>query len=88
MNLVKDFRDAVWELGRQADVEIATPGDVELARLGDAGGVVYKSSGAGGGDTGLAFSADGDALRRFAVQATKLGWQALELGPGLPAGRR
>jgi phosphomevalonate kinase len=38
--------------------------------------VVYKPSGAGGGDCGVAFSTEPDALQKFADKACQLGYQA------------
>ncbi len=59
-------------LGRSMGAEIVTREHREISRHAEEFGVVYKVSGAGGGDLGVAFSADVEALDAFrgAVGAT------------------
>ena len=44
---------------------IFTPEHLHLLKLAERFGLAYKVSGAGGGDLGLAFGADPEALARF-----------------------
>lgn len=56
--------------------------DAGHARLADAAaarGVVYKPSGAGGGDVGIAFGTDAEAIGSFVEFATGAGFRHLEL---------
>jgi phosphomevalonate kinase len=80
------FLDAVSEYGRCLDAlgramraEIMTPDhraiEAEAARVG----VVYKVSGAGGGDVGLGFADDPDALTAFVSRVAKRGFQVVSM---------
>ena len=55
---------------------------IALAQLADKAGLVYKPSGAGGGDFGLAFATDREMLATFQDSAERAGFgcPALELG--------
>ncbi len=53
------------DLGRSMGAEIVTAEHREIARHAKRFGVAYKVSGAGGGDLGVAFSADPEALAAF-----------------------
>lgn len=58
---------------------------LRLAQLADQARVLYKPSGAGGGDFGLAFATDLSSLTAFQTQATRAGFdiaEDLELGVG------
>ena len=68
----KGFLEAITEYGRCLEylgvcigVHIVTPKHRELMKTAERLGIAYKVSGAGGGDFGLAFSADAAALDSF-----------------------
>ena len=65
--------EALAALGDRAGLPIVSPIHATLAAQGERSGVAYKPSGAGGGDFGLAFAADEDALARFAPLAERAG---------------
>lgn len=71
------YRDQVAGFGNAVGIDILSRPHRELAALGDACQVVYKSSGAGGGDLGLAFSACPAALTEFGARAANAGFQPL-----------
>ncbi|HEY5623152.1 MAG TPA: hypothetical protein VIV14_05280 [Gammaproteobacteria bacterium] len=56
---------ALEMLGERIGADLVTAEHREISRHSERSGVVYKISGAGGGDLGLAFSDDPDALAAF-----------------------
>ncbi len=52
------YAELLGELDNAARIGIITPRHAELAREAQAGGAIYKTSGAGGGDYGIAFAAN------------------------------
>ncbi|HZX24221.1 MAG TPA: hypothetical protein VFF18_11835 [Woeseiaceae bacterium] len=68
-------------LGEAAGLDIGGGGHAELARLADGAGVVYKPSGAGGGDLGLALAGDRRRLESFRAAADRAGFRPLPLRP-------
>ncbi len=66
-------------LGEAAGLDISGGGHTDLARLADAAGVVYKPSGAGGGDLGLALAGDRRRLQSFRAAAERAGFRPLVL---------
>jgi phosphomevalonate kinase len=68
-------------LGEAAGLDIGGGGHAELARLADGAGVVYKPSGAGGGDLGLALAGDRRRLQSFRAAADRAGFRPLPLRP-------
>ena len=71
------YRDQVASFGKAVGIDILSRPHRELAALGEACQVVYKSSGAGGGDLGLAFSACPAALKEFGSRAANAGFRPL-----------
>ncbi|WP_405224711.1 mevalonate kinase family protein [Lentisalinibacter sediminis] len=68
-------------VGEAARIDIGGGGHAELARLADGAGVVYKPSGAGGGDLGLALAGDRRRLQSFRAAAERAGFRPLPLRP-------
>lgn len=66
-------------LGRLGGVSIVSAEHAALAILGRQSGCVYKSCGAGGGDTGIALATNVRALDHFTEQAEAAGYRVLEL---------
>lgn len=64
---ISEYGTQLRDLGEQIGAEIVTAEHRELTRNAAEYGVVYKVSGAGGGDLGIAFSTDSDALDAFCV---------------------
>jgi mevalonate kinase len=80
------YATALQELDRDADIGIWSGGHTAMRELARAHGAVYKPSGAGGGDFGLALSASAPALAALARDFTARGHHCLEAGfcaPGL-----
>jgi phosphomevalonate kinase len=80
------FLDAIAAYGQRLDglglrigAEIVTAEHREIARHAKRFGVAYKVSGAGGGDLGVGFSADPEALAGFAEAAGEK-YSVVELG--------
>ena len=69
------------ELDEAAGLGIRGGGHAEIARLAETAGVVYKPSGAGGGDLGLALAGDRERLRSFGAAAERAGFRPLALRP-------
>lgn len=76
---VDDFARAMDDLGRAAAMPVLSDEHVVLRRLAGDCGVVYKPSGAGGGDVGVGFTDDTVAARTFARRARDAGFQPLGL---------
>jgi phosphomevalonate kinase len=79
LDAVRRYGQCLAELGDAIGADIVTVGHrrigVEAARFG----VVYKVSGAGGGDLGLAFSDDPQALAAFRAAVLAQGFVAIDL---------
>ena len=76
-----DIRNIEAELGvTRAGVEaIFSAGHGKLADIGDDVGVVYKPSGAGAGDCGIALADDVELLDRFDEAASDRGFVTLDI---------
>ena len=69
LDAIRDYAGGLQALGEWMGAEIFTPEHMHLMKLAERYGLAYKVSGAGGGDMGLAFSADPEALARFGKAA-------------------
>lgn len=69
--LMRDYFDALQILDRHAQAGIVLPRHNELAALAKKYSGVFKTSGAGGGDLGLAFSHAGEPAQRLAAALTE-----------------
>lgn len=66
-------------LGRAAGIDIVSSDHRRLGNAAIASGVIYKSSGAGGGDIGIGVSRDADHIAAFRRAATGLGYRIIDL---------
>jgi phosphomevalonate kinase len=80
LGAVADYGEALEALGVAMGAEIVTGEHRRIGALGRKLGVVYKTSGAGGGDVGLALSLQPDSLRVFRARVAELGFLVVELG--------
>jgi phosphomevalonate kinase len=71
------YATALRSLDAAAGIGIVTPAHEQIARLAREAGALYKTSGAGGGDFGLAFAASVPALERFAGACRAAGFPTL-----------
>ena len=80
LGAIERYAEQLERLGQLIGREIVTAPHREVGALARRFGVVYKTSGAGGGDLGLAFCSDDSALADFgkAVRAARFDW--VELG--------
>jgi phosphomevalonate kinase len=62
-------------------LEIFSGGHSDLAEMAERQGILYKPCGAGGGDMGVAFSADASSMRAFRDSADAAGFRALDVTP-------
>ena len=65
LDTIREYAGGLQALGEWMGAATFTPEHVQLLELAERFGLAYKISGAGGGDLGLAFGADPDALARF-----------------------
>jgi len=79
LSAVDDFWDALEGLGRAIEMPIASEEHQRLRRLACDCGVRYKSSGAGGGDFGLAFDTDPERIAAMAARAEGDGFEVIDL---------
>ncbi len=77
----REYGRCLAELDEAAGVDIYGAGHAGLARLAEDAGVVYKPSGAGGGDLGVAFAADRRRLDAFLAEAARAGFATVGLAP-------
>jgi phosphomevalonate kinase len=80
------YASALQQLDQDADIGIYRGGHVAMRDIARARGTVYKPSGAGGGDFGIAMAASAQVLEDLARDFSKLGYTCLEAGlcaPGL-----
>ncbi len=75
------YVDALAALDVAASLGIFSTHHQLLTRIGHRTGIVYKPSGAGGGDMGVAFSTNVADLEAFAVQARAAGFQLPAMEP-------
>jgi len=80
LDAVSDYGEALEALGLAMGAEIVTGEHRRIGLLGRKLGVVYKTSGAGGGDVGLALSLQPESLREFRARVAELGFLVVELG--------
>jgi len=69
LDTIRDYAGGLQALGEWMGAAIFTPEHLEMLELAERFGLAYKVSGAGGGDLGLAFGADPEALARFGKAA-------------------
>ncbi|MGD9489354.1 MAG: mevalonate kinase [Calditrichaceae bacterium] len=83
MTTVSEYYEVLAFLGKKSDTPIISPVHQKLAELVKITGGVYKPSGAGSGDIGIAFS---DSPEKKSIIAEKLkteGYQAIDIKPAL-----
>lgn len=78
------FAQQLQRFDNDCGVGIWSPEHQRLERLADDFGLVYKPSGAGGGDYGLAFGLNAERLEDFLQAAVALGFSAPEFDLGVP----
>jgi phosphomevalonate kinase len=80
LHLASDYFDALSELDEHARAGIVSERHRELHALARREGGVFKTSGAGGGDVGLAFSYSGEPTERLARALARAGAAIVPLG--------
>jgi phosphomevalonate kinase len=81
LEAVAAFAEGLRALGAWTGAPIVSGPHAALARLAGAVGAVYKPSGAGGGDVGVAFGSSPDALDRLEMAAAGAGFARVGLLP-------
>lgn len=69
LDALREYTDVLERMDRMARIGIFGPGHKAAREIAARCGVVYKPCGAGGGDTGVGFAADQEAVARFANEA-------------------
>ena len=69
LDALREYTDVLERMDRMARIGIFGPGHQAAREIAARCGVVYKPCGAGGGDTGVGFAADQEAVARFANEA-------------------
>ena len=65
LDTIRDYAGGLQALGEWMGAAIFTPEHLQILKLAERFDLAYKVSGAGGGDLGLAFGTDPEALARF-----------------------
>ena len=73
LDALSEYTDVLERMDRMARIGIFGPGHRTARDIAARCAVVYKPCGAGGGDTGVGFAADRDAVARFAKEAGDAG---------------
>ena len=76
---MQNYADCLLRFGIDQKIGIFDAGHDRLFELAKTSGVVYKPSGAGGGDIGTVLARDDDRIRRFCADAERHGFEALDL---------
>lgn len=79
LRTVAEYGQALKRFGDACEIPIYSPEHEHIASLAESTGVAYKPCGAGGGDMGVAFSTDDDALSRLKKRLQDSGFQSLAL---------
>lgn len=79
LEAVSEYGRCLDALGRAMRADIMTADHRGIEAEAARAGVVYKVSGAGGGDIGLAFADDLDALAAFVSRVVERGFQVLDM---------
>ena len=79
-----DYDDALRALDSGAGIGIYTPAHQRLAEIAGAAGAVYKISGAGGGDFGIAFADSAQVIAHASSGFTRAGVVTFPGTPGAP----
>ena len=82
-----DYGDALRSLDGASGIGIWTPAHDRLAALAAETGAVYKPSGAGGGDFGIAFASTAEPLRRLQARLVAEGVDTIAGGQAAPGVR-
>lgn len=67
------------ELGRAAELDIVGTEHREIRNAAARCGVIYKPSGAGGGDIGIGFAGDGDHIEAFRHAVGAIGYRIIDM---------
>ncbi len=78
LSSVHGFYTALKELGEKSNTSIISGLHQQLAEMAAQNGVVYKPSGAGGGDIGLLFASSYQALKTVKNKAIHLGFKIVD----------
>jgi phosphomevalonate kinase len=84
LRTLADYDAALRALDASARIGIYTPEHERLAREAAAAGAVYKISGAGGGDFGVAFAAAPGAIESLAARFTAAGLTVIRAAADMP----
>jgi phosphomevalonate kinase len=79
LQAVEAYWSGLQALAEAADIEILSREHLKLHRLAARCGAVYKPSGAGGGDVGVAFARDPSALEALSHEALEAGARPVDL---------
>ncbi|MYA18136.1 MAG: hypothetical protein F4Z28_15955 [Gammaproteobacteria bacterium] len=79
LDALGEYTDLLERFAQSSRIGIFGPGHRRARTLSSRVGVVYKPCGAGGGDTGMAVSADIHAVQAFKEQAEAAGLAALDM---------
>ena len=79
LSALKEYVECLAEFDSIAQLNIYTDAHRKLSDLAASLNVVYKPSGAGGGDLGLFVSEDPEHMNNFSQQAAQLGFQPLSM---------
>lgn len=79
LDAVADYGAALAGLGAAAGIDIVSREHREIGRLATAAGLVYKPSGAGGGDIGVGFSRDPNHIQALARAISGRGYRMIDM---------
>ncbi len=77
--IVGAYHDGMDKLGQKSGVPVISPEHRRLNEIVKQAGGVYKPSGAGGGDIGIAFSKDADQMNHVKQKVERDGYKALNV---------
>lgn len=79
LGALADFADQLARLGRDSGIDIVSAEHRAITAVAARCGVTYKSCGAGGGDLGIALTAEAERIDAFRQAVTAAGFRVLDL---------
>lgn len=79
LTAAQNFYNALKRLGNESNTSIISKPHRELAEMAARHGLVYKPSGAGGGDIGLLFASSFETLEKVKIKVAKAGYKIIDV---------
>jgi phosphomevalonate kinase len=79
LEIVRQYYQKMDELGKRCDIPIISAEHRRIAGIVQSNGAVYKPSGAGGGDLGIAFGLSREVIKNCGTELGKAGFKTIDI---------